>query len=705
MEPVLVLRLLIYGVITQVTDPEHACGKVGGAQPTSFRRADGITIVCLPISGGNATTTSFSSSVHQGLTLKLMPSGVAGASAIHFVDDRALKKTTVEIVGKEPKVETTTTVPPTEDKPERKKKKSKKKKEPEVKKEEEEEEEEDEEDDKDKEGKNKRNTELPNNAKKLLPKTVDEPAGVHYSPKEEEGTKKEEEEEEDKEDNNKVDTTKKNIPEISADKLRQLLDKNTKDNNNNNNNNDDDEIEQYILIRRRKKGPREGNNKSKADVLVPLASTSTTETASVDEKPKAKKKRKKKKNKVKDDGREKDEAVLGVDENKSTKHKRHNADEVDESAKTTTTPTPTTPHQIFIINVPITNHNSFNTTLTAPETKTGKKEEDKFEEFLKVFNFVEVGDVNKDKRAAEDDGNKEKMNDDNNNKVEKKIDKREEKKKKKKRKRKQKTKTEDDIKKEEEDVNKDGDTEKHEEEKNGKLQKQKAKTPKGKKDDVVYDLIVNKNKETDKENREHDEYETTTTTTTPKPKKSKRKRKKKKVKVEEEKEDNDSTKEDIHKDITEGGGNGEYKLVKITKVMIKHGNNNKDDDSKVHNSQFHHETGFKTEFEFKKDTDTDNVELFENFLRKNIIGDEQKEGGDVEADRLKQKVEQLMKDDKYGGEEGHKPAEEKEKKDTHERRRRRAKDSGRQFYRFFKRIEHDTHPWAEIRPNRPPVDQ
>lgn len=645
MEPLLVLRLLIYGVITQVSDPEHACGKVGGAQPTSFRRADGITIVCLPISGN--ATSSFSSTVHQGLTLKLMPSGASGPNAFNLVDNKILK-TKVEIIEKEPKVETTTTVPPAEDNTERKKKKSKKK-EPEIK-EEDEEEEEDEEDDKDKEGKNKRNTELPNNkqsAKKLLPKTVDEPAGVNYSSKEEdeELKKEQEDEEEGKQKNKKIDKSKKNIKEISADKLRQLLDQNIK---NNNENNDDDEIEQYILIRRRKKGSKDSNNKSKADVLVPLASTSTTETANVDKKPKAKKKRKKKKkDKKKNDKREIDDVVsTSIEENKSIKHKRHNLDEVDESRKKTT-PIPTTPHQIFIINVPITNHNSFNTTLTAPETKTGKKEEDKFDEFLKVFNFVEVGDTNKDKRSAEDESYKERVNkEDDNNKKE------------------------------------------------NKNEKQELKTPK------VYDLILNKNEVVEK--KSDDELETTTTTT-PKPKK--RRRKKKKINIDKEmkemKERNEKSK-DIHKEIIEDGGNGEYKLVKITKVMIKHGNNNKkDDDAKVHNSEFHHETGFKTEFEFKRQTDTDNTVSFEDFIKKNIIGEEQKEGGNTETDQLKQKVEQLVKDDNYGGEEGQEPLIEKAK---HERQRRRVKSSGRPFYKFFKRIDH-IHPWADIRSNRPPLDQ
>ncbi|UXI17332.1 AT-rich interactive domain-containing protein 4B [Sarcoptes scabiei] len=44
---VLVLRLLIYGIITEVADRRHACGNAGTT--TTFKRSDGITIICLPL--------------------------------------------------------------------------------------------------------------------------------------------------------------------------------------------------------------------------------------------------------------------------------------------------------------------------------------------------------------------------------------------------------------------------------------------------------------------------------------------------------------------------------------------------------------------------------------------------------------------------------------------------------------------------------
>ena len=72
MEKALVLRLLIYGIITQVGDKEHACGSSGNA--ATFRRSDGITIVCLqlPSERGVTKLNNLPSSVH-GITLHITP--------------------------------------------------------------------------------------------------------------------------------------------------------------------------------------------------------------------------------------------------------------------------------------------------------------------------------------------------------------------------------------------------------------------------------------------------------------------------------------------------------------------------------------------------------------------------------------------------------------------------------------------------------
>src|SRR5699024_1389086 len=76
MEKVLVLRLLIYGIVSQVADKQHACGNTGTA--TSFRRPDGITIVCLPLPSPDDVSGDKSTLLSQGITLRVTPNHLVG---------------------------------------------------------------------------------------------------------------------------------------------------------------------------------------------------------------------------------------------------------------------------------------------------------------------------------------------------------------------------------------------------------------------------------------------------------------------------------------------------------------------------------------------------------------------------------------------------------------------------------------------------
>lgn len=378
-EKVLVLRLLIYGIITQTADRKQACGENGMA--TSFRRPDGITIVCLPLPANDTGTLG-----KQGITLRITPN--------HNQFDKSVD------IQSEVKVEPelTTTVPPVDEyhpplPPQ-----------PEAKVDEENEEEVEEEEETE--------TKKPEvSGRQRTPIMIMEQSQVEYEP---EQRRPEEEEPEEKVEGEVQRKSKRKVSPKTI-TLAELPDISGGEHG-------DDEIEQYILIRRRKKKNKTGSDGrqkliGKNDVMLPLESKSSgLASKSTEHIGKRRRRKKKTTRSTKRQTMDRQEAKVsptvidirlggsgvavvkefkGEEEGKREKRKQKNRKEEkvkqkrqSEEPNEEEEEKPAKPHQIFIINVPITHNNNYSTTIRMPEKRINEKNEQQFEKFLHLFNFT-----------------------------------------------------------------------------------------------------------------------------------------------------------------------------------------------------------------------------------------------------------------------------------------------------------------------------
>lgn len=457
MEKVLVLRLLIYGIVTQVADKDHACGNAGIA--SSFRRPDGITIVCLPLPNETGDGSDMHNLSNQGITLRITPN--------QNKNERSVVVNGMDKSGKSKENDSdflhTTTIPIDLSKIKDFSKKHDEKSSKEIGSEEvDEEEEEEEEEEISKPRALKRTNKFERSIVEYDP-DKEKKEGKDVKDKKIEDEEEDEEVVEDKkkkedkkpklklkrENDAKSDSSGEHKSPISLSNLPQMINEN------------DDEIEQYILIRRRKKKKDE---QMKNDIMLPLASSNLSLADDNDGYKTTKRPTKRKKNlkKTKKNAEDEDNSGnknLKIDEHdiiiklepikpKSKSQKRDlakegeesydyggkvgdNQDGPDKSKKKTKRKTKkkkkkvdeeqngnrnesekaskkdkrddeysskddysadkgpkSNKQQIFIINVPITHHSNYSTTITMPETKTDKKNEEEFSKFLNAFNFT-----------------------------------------------------------------------------------------------------------------------------------------------------------------------------------------------------------------------------------------------------------------------------------------------------------------------------